>query len=169
MRVLMRGTWVIVLPLMVIGCSEPGERPSAEFAVIHTDPVPRPAGNPGQLPPEPTTADGGAGMIRVRGIIGMPDECDDLGAEVASDSLRLILRIIVRGSRAHRSACGPSDGSIMAEYEAAIRGLEPGVYRLHIHYDYRGVRQETRAQSVPAGPAERWPDHEAGMHEVRVQ
>ncbi|MEW5926037.1 MAG: hypothetical protein AB1941_00985 [Gemmatimonadota bacterium] len=136
--------------------------------MVHTDVVESNSGSPVRLPPEPTFAEGGAGSIHVRGLIAMPDQCDDVGAEVVPDRAGLTMRVVVRGSRSHSGACGRADRVVMAQYEATLRRLAPGPHRLRIVYDYRGVRPgERRGADDPA--AELWRDHEAGTHTVRVQ
>lgn len=156
--------------LLLAGCTREEVGPSVEFAIVHTDPVGGFMGTPGGLPPEPTVAEGGTGTIQVRGIIALPDRCDDVGADLDVLGSELTLRVAVRGSRAHRGACGPADRIVMAQYEATVGRLSPGLYRLHVAYDYRRLRaKEQRATDSPRSPSDRWQDHGAGTHQVRVR
>lgn len=160
--------WRWALLLGAVSCSSGGGEPALEFAVVHTDAVESNSGSPVQLPPEPTFAEGSAGSIHVRGLIAVPDQCDDVGAEVVPDRAALTMRVVVRGSRRHSGVCGRADRVVMAQYEATLRRLAPGYHQLRIVYDYRGVRPgERRGADDPA--AELWRDHEAGTHTVRVR
>jgi hypothetical protein len=159
-----RWAWLVVC----VSCSFGRGEPAFEFGVVHTDAVESNAGSPVRLPPEPTVAQGGAGLIHVRGLIALPDQCDDVGAEVEPDQNVLTMRVVVRGSRRHSGACGRADRVVMAQYEATLRHLAPGPHHLRIIYNYRGVRPgERRGADDPA--AELWRDHEAGLHAVRVE
>lgn len=160
-------TWRWALLAAAVSCSSGGGEPALEFAVVHTDVVESNSGSPVRLPPEPTFAEGGAGSIHVRGLIAMPDQCDDVGAEIEFDP-KASMRVVVRGSRRHSGVCGRADRVVLAQYEATLRRLAPGPHRLRIIYDYRGVRPgERRGADDPA--AELWRDHEAGAYTVRVQ
>jgi len=161
-------TWRWALLAAAVSCSSGGGESELEFAVVHTDAVESNAGSPVQLPPEPTFAEGGAGSIHVRGLIAMPDQCDDVSAEVVPDRAALTMRVVVRGSRRHSGACGRADRVVMAQYEATLRRLAPGPHQLRIVHDYRGVDPgERRGTGDPA--AGLWRDHEAGTHAVRVR
>lgn len=156
--------------LLLPGCTRKEVGPFVEFAIVHTDPVGGFMGTPGGLPPEPTVAEGRTGSIRVRGIIALPDRCDDVGADLDAVGSELTLRVGVRGSSAHLGACGPADRVVMAQYEATVGRLRPGSYRLHIAYDYRRLRaKEQRTMDTLRSPSDRWQDHDAGEHLVKVQ
>ena len=142
--------WRWALLAAAVSCSSGGGEPALEFAVVHTDAVESNSGSPVQLPPEPTVAEGGAGSIHVRGLIAVPDQCDDVGAEVVADGAALTMRVVVRGSRRHSGACGRADRVVMAQYEATLRRLAPGPHQLRIVYDYRGcVRGSAGGRTIP--------------------
>ena len=162
--------YVLATALLLAGCIREEDGPSVEFAIVHTDSVRDFMGTPGGLPPEPTVVEGATGSIQVRGIIALPDRCDDVGADLDAVGSDLTLRVAVRGSNAHRGTCGPADRVVMAQYEATLGHLSPGLYRLQITYDYRRIRAgEQRSAEGPRSAADRWQDHRAGTHQVRVQ
>lgn len=160
----------MLLTLMMGGCDRARSGPAVEFVITHTDPVRDFQGTPGGLPPDPTVAVGGTGSIQVRGIIALPDQCDDVGANVEPAGAELTLRVVVRGSRTHQATCGPVDRVVMAQYEATVERLSPGPYLLRVVYDYRRVRER---EQQPADDSrtivDLWQDHDAGEHRVQVR
>jgi hypothetical protein len=70
----------------------------------------------------------------------LPDPCDKVEArlEPGEDTLRLRVRVLSSQSNAER--CGGGNREEVNYYEAEIRNLTPGTYRLHVFHDFVGHR-----------------------------
>lgn len=88
----------------------------------------------GQYPVPRVSAEGGDGRITVRGELGTPDPCQTLHAVAARTSTRVVLRVTIR----------PKDGGCITvagafAYDATIRALPPGTYRLRVAHRFAGT------------------------------
>jgi hypothetical protein len=89
--------------------------------------------SPGQSEQEPfVRVEGGAGRIVVEARLNTPDPCRTLSAELTGSTAEPVLEVTVRPSGAE--ACIQMIGTF--QYQAAIRGLNAGTYRLKVVHTY---------------------------------
>ena len=81
--------------------------------------------------------------MEAQGLIAAPDECDDLSAQAELGDTLLTIRVIVRGSRRHPGGCGGPGSFALFQWQARVKLLPPGVHRVRVLYDYRGLRPHT--------------------------
>lgn len=142
-----------VFGLLAWACAEPGAGPRVELQVVHSDEV-REIGRPDQLASELASPQRQADGVAVRGIILVPDPCDDVRARLDSDTSAVVLRVTARLSRAHEGRCDKDGRTTILHYHATIRDLPPGARRLRVVHDYQGL-----PTSDPS--AARWAEHVA--------
>lgn len=132
---------------LLSSCAEPAG-PRVDFVVTHTDQVEQPGTTRPELPPEPALVRGESGGVEAQGLIAVPDECDDLGAQAEPGGTLLTIRVIVRGSRRHPGGCGRPGSFALFQWQARVRPLPPGVHRVRVLYDYRGLRTHSTGEAA---------------------
>ena len=142
-----------VLGLLAWACAEPGAGPRVELQVVHSDEV-REVGRPDQLAAELASPRLQSDGVAVRGIILVPDPCDDVRAQLDPDTATVVLRVTARLSRAHKGRCDTEGRTTILHYHATIHDLPPGARRLRVVHGYQGL-----PASDPS--AARWADHVA--------
>lgn len=129
----------LLLGLGIVACAEKQGEPELRFQVQHWDLV---LGSTLPHPPEGrrVVASPIPTGIRVTGAVVLPDPCDKVEArlEPGEDTLRLRVRVLSSQSNAER--CGGGNREEVNYYEAEIRNLTPGTYRLHVFHDFVGHR-----------------------------
>lgn len=115
----------IAFVALLSSCDTPAG-PRVDFLVTHTDQMKHLGSSPLDLPPEPALVQGGTGAVEARGLIAAPDACDDLVAQLETNSEGLTLRVIVRGSRLHPGGCGGPGEFALVQWQARIEPVEGG-------------------------------------------
>jgi hypothetical protein len=143
----------LLLPVAGLACSAPGAGPRVEFSVVHSDEV-REIGRADQVASELASPQPQSDGVSVRGIILVPDPCDDVRARIDPDTMAVVLRVTARLSRAHAGRCDREGQTTILHYHAILRDLPPGTGRLRVVHDYQGL-----PASDPS--AARWAEHVA--------
>jgi hypothetical protein len=84
--------------------------------------------------------------VRVTGAVVLPDPCDKVEARLEPGPSALRLRVRVIGNQSHGERCGVGSRAEVDYYEAEIRGLAPGTYRLQVIHDFEGRSAAAAAQ-----------------------
>lgn len=143
----------VVCALLACACAESRSGPEVELRIVNTDET---AGSesPQQIVPQLATVQTVGGELVVRGIILVPDPCDDVHAHVAADGASAVLQIVARLSPRHAGRCDTAGEATLLHYQAAIRNLPGAAEHLRVLHDYQGLSG--------SGPeAGRWADHVA--------
>ena len=121
--------------LVVLGCASPTD-PDADldFSITGT-----------RLGGEPTAiAQGARSSIIVSGTITVSESCRRFNPALTRDGFNL--ELIVTASRSSSASCQSAVTSF--DYEARIKGLNPGVYALTIKYSDMGVEELRLIQPI---------------------
>lgn len=135
----------LLLGLGLAACGEKEGEPQLRFHIQHWDLI---SGSILPHPPERRLVEVSpipAG-IRVTGAVVLPDPCDKVEAGLEPGSRALRLRVRVIGNPSHGEKCGVGSRAKVGYYQADIRGLAPGAYRLLVIHDSEGRSAAAAAQ-----------------------